>query len=328
MKTIMIIGLVILATLVMAVDPPILTDFQQFYGDVTNLPDAVYSIKATVGSNIFTTNIASGKYGYSPTFKVSGNAGDVVNFYVVSQAGVETLVGQENYVAGEKRKDLNFSVVQVADEPAPETNETSATTSNRVLPEVESPSPPAFCRENWDCRAWSVCSAGSQSRTCVRSDSCLAQLEAGSVINITSTPKPDERRSCVEPSVAAPARVCSPDSNRCLGRDLQRCSFDGQGWNTLETCSFGCDPSFFECRREVIPTVQEPNVVWPFYLGGSLFLIIIIGVILFFIFQQKKYAPIKDYITSARIAGASDSAIKSKLVNQGWDPEKVQKMLK
>ena len=42
--------------------------------------------------------------------------------------------------------------------------------------------------------------------------------------------------------------VCIPDSRRCSDDELQRCKSDGSGWETIETCEYGCDNESISCK--------------------------------------------------------------------------------
>ena len=58
-------------------------------------------------------------------------------------------------------------------------------------------------------------------------------------------------------------------------------------------------------------------------------LLIVIIILLSFILGKKhKYAPAKEYIEEARMKGVSDTQIKSRLVDQGWDGQQIEKLLK
>ena len=93
-----LIVLILLSSLVVAQDPPSLTNFQQFYGQVDDLPAGDYALKVIVGEDSYTTLItADGKYGYSPTFKVRGENGQSIKFMVVDSLGIETEVGSATY---------------------------------------------------------------------------------------------------------------------------------------------------------------------------------------------------------------------------------------
>jgi len=51
--------------------------------------------------------------------------------------------------------------------------------------------------------------------------------------------------------VYTPPQICTPNSRRCSGSNLQKCSADGYSWDTLETCQHGCDPSALTCKQEI-----------------------------------------------------------------------------
>lgn len=42
--------------------------------------------------------------------------------------------------------------------------------------------------------------------------------------------------------------VCSANAKTCVGDDLQQCKSDGSAWETLETCTYGCDSTTKACK--------------------------------------------------------------------------------
>src|SRR3989344_5135408 len=115
-KKYLLLGIVFMLSLsiVIADNPPSLTDFQQFYGTVHNAPSGS-TLNAGIGTRTFTTAIAAdGRYGYSPTFKVFAQSGSIV-FSVVSN-GLETTVGSATY---ENRASTNLDFTFVAGSGAP-----------------------------------------------------------------------------------------------------------------------------------------------------------------------------------------------------------------
>jgi hypothetical protein len=101
----LLVGLVVLlylSSLVVAgnhnLNPPELTNFHQFYGQITGLSTGSYTLNAVVGEQEFTTSISSdGTYGYSPTFKLTGQDGEFITFYVVDALNIEKEVGNFVY---------------------------------------------------------------------------------------------------------------------------------------------------------------------------------------------------------------------------------------
>ena len=45
-------------------------------------------------------------------------------------------------------------------------------------------------------------------------------------------------------------------------------------------------------------------------------------------YNKKKYRPVKEYIAQSRGSGISNEQIKARLVTRGWDPRKVDSLLK
>ena len=354
MKPINIIVLVLLLTvsgLALADNPPSLTTFEQFYGTVSGLPSAMPLLKAKVGANTYTTSLAAdGKFGYAQVFKVFGASGDVVNFSVANLAGLEVPAGTVAFVGGAvSRLELvyNYSTGASASSAASTaatndtsvTNDTSTTTSSgsttrgdvssSTLNETEE-LPPGQCRQSWECRLWSECVNGQQIRQCYRIDQC-DQLQTAGTVNFTiSMPKPDEARACQMEAVVPPAgtlRICSPSNKRCLGAQLQQCADSGESWNTLQGCPWGCDSGTSSCNSAPAAAEQKPVSIWMFVLIGVLVLSLVLGGLFSFL-HYKKYAPAKNYVRQCQEQGFSDSQIKSKLVSQGWDEAKIDRMLR
>ncbi len=191
------------------------------------------------------------------------------------------------------------------------------------------------CRQNWECGGWGSCLSGVQSRTCFRVDICDEQLARREIAEIIEATRPEERRACEE--AVAGAGICTPDSKRCSGNTLEQCSFDGSSWQTLEFCTDGCNSVTLRCREEApLPPVTEsrqpaakPGIpVWVYYGAGSLLLLVIIIIIISSIAGQKKLAPAKEYIVEARGKGFSDTQIRQRLLQEGWEEKKVGKLLK
>lgn len=185
------------------------------------------------------------------------------------------------------------------------------------------------CLMNWECGVWSSCINEWQTRSCLRVDNCDSLVAQG-IAALTVIPKPEEGRSCVVPI----ARVCTPNTKRCSGTNLEQCSFDGRQWNLLQSCPLGCNSFTLQCREETPPpaeTVEEerkPFPAWIIYLIAALVLAGGVGAGVFFVLRQRKDAPIKSYIKQSRGKGFPDRQIRSGLINQGWDPAKIDKLLK
>lgn len=95
-KIIFLIFLLGLVAVVLAVNdaPPILNNFEQFYGTVSSISATGYKVRATIGTTQTETPIAAnGQYGYSPTFKVSGQNGNTINFFIINPSGAAAAVG-------------------------------------------------------------------------------------------------------------------------------------------------------------------------------------------------------------------------------------------
>lgn len=321
--------------------PPNLTSFQQFYGTVSGLSSGNFQVRVQIGTQIFNTPVESnGRYGYSPVFYVTGNNGQPVRFFVVdtaTSAATEVVISpQINYLNTEVRQvNLQFGTATGSSGTAPSTTPSSGTSgSGRRSSSREdsttsgSQQPSNTCLQSWDCQLWTECQSGRQSRTCFRSDTCDQQLAAGRVLSITNIPKPSESQACISEIVTE--RVCPSNSKRCLGNSLQECSSDGQRWTTLRSCTSGCNSISLNCNPSAAPVKKFPNLpLVPIIAGGIVLLLVGIGLTVFLIIKhQKKYEPVKSYILEAKRKGLSNAQIKSTLIGQGWDADKVTKFVK
>jgi len=336
-----IISLILLAVIAA---PPILTNFQQFYGTVDNLPNGTYYfLKARLGNQSFSTPIAAdGKYGYASIFKVYGSSG-TINFTVTAVGRSEVFAGTAAFESGAVTL-LNLrygtdsgrsagNATSNASSAASTSSTDSTSSSRRSSTDTTSGIlKPKQCRQNWVCGLWNDCLNGRQTRSCYRDDQCAALTASGAVNETLPMPKPAESRDC-EVS-AAPAlgsqQICSPSSQRCLGQQLQECFYDGQSWNTLESCPESCDSLTLSCRSAALPETQQPFSlpVWLYIAAGALILIAIVGGMIFVVHKNSKYAPAKEYIRACRNKYISDSQIKAKLLGEGWDEKAVDKLLK
>ncbi len=315
-------------------NPPSLTNFHQFYGQVNNLPNGTFTLRANVSGTIFTTPInASGQYGYSSVFKVTGIDGTTISFSAVNSLGAQSMVGTATYQSGAV---TNLGLAYPAAQPPPPTpeeeeNETSFIPRPRrnqtSTPQNVTPGP---CLYNWECGGWSLCRNGQQARICFRIDTCGEPPTNRSPIIVT--PKPAEQQSCTTGAISTSgAQQCSPASKRCLGQLLQQCSDDGTQWRTLEACPQSCDSITLLCKLQETtppPQVQKPFPSWIYYLGGILVLLALIILIGVSLIHKKKYAPAKEYIEESRGRGFSDEQIRTRLVGQGWKAKEVDRLLR
>jgi len=86
----------------------------------------------------------------------------------------------------------------------------------------------------------------------------------------------------------APGEVCTAGEKRCEGNDLQECREDGTGWETLETCEYGCDPTELTCKaapEEEIPVMIDIGEYWVWIISVT---VIVVAVVLGGIFLKKK----------------------------------------
>lgn len=49
--------------------------------------------------------------------------------------------------------------------------------------------------------------------------------------------------------ISPPQQICTPNSKRCSGNNLQSCDADGFSWKNLEICQYGCDYSALTCKQ-------------------------------------------------------------------------------
>lgn len=326
--------------------PPSLTNFHRFYGQVTNLPTGTFALKASIGSTVYQTPIASGWYGVRPSFKVFGTTGQQITFKALSSLGAETALGNHTFQSASVTK-LDFAF------PTAGANVTTAganATSNATAPAADQEDDDdedrdagatrrrIECRQSWECSAWSACVNSRQTRTCTDANHCAERKAAGNVTVIINIAKPSEQQACLAQAGAqagAPVETigtfCTTGEKRCIGRQLQQCSADGQRWNTMETCEQSCDPDALACvePEEAIKKAPIAIPAWLYIVGG----LILLGaastlVVLTLLKRKKEYAPARQYIAENRGRGVPDAQIKQRLVGQGWDPEKVNSLLK
>jgi hypothetical protein len=203
----------------------------------------------------------------------------------------------------------------------------------------------ATCTQEWDCTEFSSCRNGIQTRSCRRDDDCSQKIRVGDVDRIITVERPAERQACLESdnpfreefdqdsvtNSPEPSRaVCSPNEKRCFGDILQRCSFDGNEWETLETCTDRCDSFSLACVENE-PTKGDSSGIpgWVLPVIGIIVLLGVITVLVVMIIQRrKKFGPATKYIKSSRDKGISDSTTRMRLISQGWDPDHIDKLMK
>jgi hypothetical protein len=348
----------ILFTSVLAVDPPVLTNFHQFYGKINGLPAGnIYELRVQVADVTFSENIVDGRYGYSPTFKVSGENGQEIKFfaYNVATRGLTQLIPTYNYRGGEvKNLDLNYPGYTPAGSGSSGSGSSGSGSSGSGSSgsgssgsgssgsgssgsgssgsgSSSSSTVPGTCLQSWDCREWTDCQSGRQSRECFRGDSCDAQLAAGTVSAVESSVEPSKSRACTsndQVSAGSDTKICPPNSKRCSGKNLEQCSSDGQQWQTVLACPNGCNSVILNCKAESGPVVNKPSIPWIPIILATVILIAVIITVVAVIQNKKKYAPLKNYIDKARAKGMGSMQIKSKLISQGWDADKIEKYIK
>ncbi len=318
--------------------PPSLA--HRFFGQVNGLPEGSFVLRAKVSGTLLgsTSLDEDGLFNFTVT-----TSGPPFVVFFVANASLETRVGAARYNPG-STTELGFQYVAPAPTapqvtppsttpPATTTNQTTVnqttTTTNQTAANRTANRTTGNCTQNWDCGEWSLCRNSQQTRVCYRIDNCDQQLAQGRIAEIAIMPKPAEQRTCQETVPPTPATLCSSNSKRCLGAELQQCAADGSAWITSTTCPNGCSSLTLECKSEpaVPPVQQQPSSTWIYYLLGSLVLLAVIAIVVILLVGQKKYAPAKEYIEEGRESGMSDQQIRTRLVSQGWDAAKVDKLL-
>ncbi len=62
---------------------------------------------------------------------------------------------------------------------------------------------------------------------------------------------------CIQPEA-----VCTPGAKQCVGDNLQQCKSDGSAWETIETCTYGCDAENLVCKEQVTkPTMSAEDFI-------------------------------------------------------------------
>jgi len=340
LNALLILVLVLSLLSVLAENPPALTSFEQFYGQVTGLPAGSFTLKAKIGANVVgTTPIVDGRYGYTPTFKIVGNNGDTITFVVASSLGVETAVGTATYNNGDAVS-LNFqfsSVVVPQNQSPSSSNQSSSSSADTSRPRSQRSSgnfptttPAGTCLYNWECGSYSNCQNNQQLRTCRRVDQCDLLKTQGKVKDILVLAKPVEVQSCSSSQViSAPvAKLCQPGFKRCEGQELQRCSLEGDQWVFQQLCSGRCDVLTFSCVDEAsLPPTPTGGSTVAYFGAGIAVLVIIIGGLVVLFYRRQKFGPIKHYIAESRQRGFSDSEIRSRLMREGWEGEEINRFL-
>lgn len=289
----------LLFSLVLAAEnPPSLTDFQQFYGQIGGLAENfTYSLKANVDTRTYTIGIIDGKYGYSPTFKVYAVEPATITFYARDELGIETVLGTAEYSnKAVTRLDFQFPGTepeQAGDDPGDGgaggegTDDSGSGTSSggSTTSRTERQVDPSSCSYNWECGMWSVCTGGRESRTCLRIDDCDSyNPEKTEIVQLA---KPMESRVCFSAagSAVGPAKVCQSGSKRCKGVNLEKCATGGSSWDILKVCDNGCDSGTKNCKTEAIEDEEDGSSSLVFLIIGG---IIVLGGIIGLIFYLKK----------------------------------------
>jgi hypothetical protein len=205
------------------------------------------------------------------------------------------------------------------------------------------------CEPDWSCTDWSDCLYNNQSRTC--NDINFCGIEAGKPIESKScnSPAGSETQNpvalpivppapkiCIEDWKCAPWGVCTDSKQSRVCEDANACGTVLKQPVAEQECTLIETPiSEPEVRQpEPVPIIEEPtstttssSLVW---IGAILLLA---GAGLFgFSFMSRKPAAstaqtsqdgLQRYVTQMRMAGYSDNAIYTQLLNSGYKPEHI-----
>lgn len=199
-KILIMIILLGLVSVALAVDtPPILNNFEQFYGSVAGVSSTGFKVRAQIsaGTPFETPIAANGQYGYSLTFKVSGQNGQTINFFIINSQGAATAVGTATAYNNMATTLLDFTYTAPLPPPSPSPPPTICGNNIREATEscdgtdLASQTCPlqvgvgstgtlnctttctfnitlctASTRTCWECNDWGVCRNNSRTRTC------------------------------------------------------------------------------------------------------------------------------------------------------------------
>ena len=163
------------------------------------------------------------------------------------------------------------------------------------------------CVEDWVCGKWETCQNDKQTRTCADQHFCE-----------TTKLKPDLEKSCDE-----------EDLN--ILKDENQLDLESKGQDSETDLE-----SQIKVEESVTSEWTSSVSIWdsikmPLIIFGSLILLIIIGVLVYFLViqpQKNKPSKIKDYIKKEMNKGISGQKIKETLLSSGWKEKDVDKALK
>jgi hypothetical protein len=130
--------------------------------------------------------------------------------------------------------------------------------------------------------------------TCIDSEDCKPKPTVTPVVvTITNTPT----ATTTLPTSTTPAKICTPNWNRCnrflfFSSYSQKCNSDGTKWNTVQTCSNGCNDSTGLCIASPAVTTTLPQCgsesdCRDYIIGGSVRCISSTGKIKYCCNQEK-----------------------------------------
>ena len=163
------------------------------------------------------------------------------------------------------------------------------------------------CVEDWVCGKWNDCQNDKQTRTCADQHFCE-----------TTKLKPDLEKSCDEED----STILKDENQLDLGSEGQEYETDLESEVKVEestTSEWAGSVSIWD------------GIKMPLIIIGSLILLIIIGVLVYFLViqpQKNKPSKIKDYIEKEMKKGISGQKIKETLLSSGWKEKDVNKALK
>jgi hypothetical protein len=164
------------------------------------------------------------------------------------------------------------------------------------------------CVEDWVCGKWSECKNDKQTRTCVDQHFCD-----------TTALKPKIEKTCEE-----------EDSSMFKDEDQLNLGSEDQDSETNLEPELKVEDSTTSGDWTGSVSIWD-GIKLPLIIIGSLILLIVIGVLVYFLVIQphkNKPSKIKDYVEKEKNKGISNQKIKETLLSSGWQEKDINKALK
>lgn len=166
------------------------------------------------------------------------------------------------------------------------------------------------CPYLWDCSTWSECSTiGTQTRTCLRIDTCDQKLKEKKVLSVIALPKPNEKKVC------SAVETTNPPSTTPLPQKFT-------------------PPTPPAAPKETIP-VKEESSFWTYILILAIVVVLIaIGALVYFLkkgkggLTEEVAQELSETYDKGAQRGLSEEEITEKLTTRGWDENILQKFLR